>query len=157
MTEGGAPTYYTAMKRTSAVLIALLLTTSVVHLGMSRNAQYDEDAREVERREQESRKLADTASRKNPAKNIATGVKEATFDSTRGFITDTAEGTLEEPPVIGTIEGARKGTEKILDGTVKGAVRVATLGFGHVDSYEVLEPEKGSEETTTIKIALPGT
>ena len=47
---------------------------------------------------------------------------------------------------------ARRGTQSLLDNTVKGAVKVATLGYGEVESYEVQEPEKGSGDPTKIKL-----
>ncbi len=85
------------------------------------------------------------------------GVKQATVDSTTGLISDTTEGTREDAAVVGTLEGARKGSEKVLDNTVKGVSKVATLGYGEVKNYEIQEPEKGKDEPTKIRIKIPGT
>jgi hypothetical protein len=123
---------------------------------MANRGQYDEEARAQERIEKETRKAEKTA-RKNPVKNFAGGVKQSTYDSATGLIADTAEGTAEDAPVVGTLEGARKGTAKVLDNTVKGVGKVATLGYGDVEHYEVEEPEVGSGEPTKIRIKIPGT
>ena len=40
---------------------------------------------------------------------------------------------------------------------VKGAVKVATLGQGDLQSYEVVEPEKDTDDVTKITIKIPGT
>ena len=45
-----------------------------------------------------------------------------------------------------------RGTEKLLDHTVKGAYKVATLGKGELHSYEIVEPEKGSGEPNRKKV-----
>ena len=60
-------------------------------------------------------------------------------------------------PLTRAVKGVNDGTEKLLDHTLKGAYRVATLGQSELESYEVEEPEKGSDETTKIKIPIPGT
>lgn len=141
----------------SWLLCSLLSLAILFQFGMAgRRGQYDEEARAQERLEKEARK-AERGSRKNPVKNFAGGVKQATYDSTTGLISDTAEATAEDTPVIGTIEGARKGTGKVLDSTVKGAYKVATLGYGGEPTYEVEEPESGTDETTKIRIKIPGT
>lgn len=136
--------------------MVLLLTLALLQLGMGRReGQYDEEARELERQEKILRK-AEKRERGNPVRNIAGGFKQATYDSTADLISETEEAT-EENAVTGALEGPRRGSEKILDNTVKGAVKVATLGYGSVDSYEVAEPKKGSDEPTKIKIKIPGT
>lgn len=133
-------------------ILMILLALSVLQLGMGRReGQYDEEARELERQEKAFRKEA--KKRGNPVKNIAGGVKQATYDSTEGLIEETVDGA-QEAPATGTLEGARRGSGKVLDNTVKGAVKVATLGYGEVDSYEVQEPEKGSDEPTKIKLSF---
>jgi len=135
--------------------LILILFLSLFQLGMARPAQYDEDAREAERHAKAEKKAA--SERSNPAKEIASGVKEATYDSTKDLLSETADSTANEPPVVGTVEGARLGSGKVLDHTLKGAYKVATLGFGELESYEVEEPESGSGEPTKIKIKIPGT
>lgn len=141
----------TTMKAPTIILLAVIVGSSALSLGMSRRGQYDEEAR-LEEKEQKSHKTFS-----NPASGIAGGVKSAAVDSTSGFLSETADSTREGTPIIGTLEGARKGTEALLDGTVKGAVKVVTLGQADVDHYEVREPEKNSEETTKITIKIPGT
>ena len=135
--------------------LMILLTLALLQLGMGRReGQYDEEAREQERQEKQFQKEA--RKHGNPVKNIADGVKQATYGSTTDLLEETADGTQEDA-AVGTLEGARRGTGKVLDDTVKGAVKVATLGYGDVDNYEVKEPEKGSGDTTKIKIKIPGT
>ena len=129
----------------------LVLSSALLQTGMSRRGEYDEEARAQERAEKEQRK-AEKQGHGNPLKNIAGGVKQATVDSTSGLISDTTEGTRNDAPVAGTLEGARQGTEKVLDNTVKGVSKIATLGYGEVTHYEVQEPEKGKDEPTKIKI-----
>ena len=137
------------------ILLVLLTVFSLMQLGMGRReGQYDEEAREMERQE----KALHKGERKhiNPLKNIAGGVKQATVDSATDFVSDTAGGAKENSG-LGTLEGAREGSGKVLDNTVQGAYKVATLGYGDQAHYEVQEPEKGSEDTTKIKFKIPGT
>ena len=138
------------------VLALILMTTLQFGMG-SREGQYDEEARAVERQEKLNRKEAKETGHKNPVKGIAGGVKQATVDSATGLIGETTQGTAEDAPVIGTVEGARLGSQKVLDNTVKGVAKVATLGYGNVESYEVEEPESGTDEPTKIRIKIPGT
>ena len=139
------------MHKTKAFLV-FILALSLLQMGMgNRSGQYDEEAREIERQEKLDAKSAKKEGR-HPVKNFTGGVKQATVDSATGFISETSEGTVEDAPVVGTIEGARRGTQSLLDNTVKGAVKVATLGYGEVESYEVQEPEKGSGDPTKIKL-----
>ncbi len=145
------------MNRKYLALILLVTLSSSLQLGMARRGQYDEEAREQERQEKEQQKADKSAQKHNPIKNFAQGIKETTVDSTAGLISQTAESTTEEPPVIGTIEGARKGSGKVLDSTVKGAYKVATLGYGGTPTYEVKEPESESGEPTKVRIKIPGT
>ena len=139
------------MKKQSLVFLFLILSLAAFQLAMgNRSGQYDEEAREAERQEKLAKKAG--KAERHPVKNFAGGVKQATVDSTTGLIEETSQGTAEDAPVVGTLEGARRGSEKVLDNTVRGAVKVATLGYGHVDHYEVQEPEKNSDEPTKIKL-----
>ena len=141
-----------------SILTVFLVTSALfLHTGMSRRGEYDEEAREQERLEKAQRKAEKTGGHTNPFKNIAGGVKQATVDSAAGFVSDTTEGTKENAPVVGTLEGARQGSEKVLDNTVKGVSKIATLGYGEVKNYEIEEPETGKDEPTKIKIKIPGT
>ncbi len=142
------------MKKTSILLLLIAFAASL-QLGMAHRGQYDEEAREAERLEKETRK-SEKEARKNPLKEIGGGVKQATYGSASGLVSDTADGAADGA-VAGTLEGARKGTGTVLDNTIKGTVKVATLGYGHVDHYEVEEPEAGSGEPTKIKFKIPGT
>ncbi|MDD5216688.1 MAG: hypothetical protein PHN49_11000 [Candidatus Omnitrophica bacterium] len=135
--------------------VLLVLSLSVSQLAMARHGIYDEEAREAERIAKQNR--TSESEPHHPLKGIASGVKEATVDSTEGLLVDTAEGSTSGNPVTGTLEGARKGTGQVLDKTVKGAYKVATLGFGDLKSYEVEPPESESGDTTKIKIKIPGT
>ena len=140
-------------------MLALMLVLSsalALQTGMSRRGEYDEEARAQERLEKEQRK-AEPHEHVNPIKRFFGGVKQATVDSTTGLISDTTEGTKDNAAVVGTLEGARQGSEKVLDNTVKGASKVATLGYGEVRNYEIQEPEKGKDEPTKIRIKIPGT
>ena len=140
-----------------SILAALIILSSFfLQTGMSRRGQYDEEAREQERLEKQQRK-AEPREHVNPIKRIFGGVKQATVDSATGFVSDTSQGTKENAAVVGTLEGAREGSGKVLDNTVKGVSKVATLGYGEVKNYEVQEPEKGKDEPTKIRIKIPGT
>ncbi len=128
------------------LFLILLLSFALSQVGMARKGQYDEEAREAER----VAKTQNSSSR-NPVKNVASGIKEATVDSAASLVNETAEGASSGSPIVGTLEGARKGTGKVLDRTVKGAVKVATLGYADTSHYEVQEPESGKDEPTKFK------
>ena len=121
---------------------------------MANRGQYDEEARrqEQEERLKEKAEKAQNPSSSHPVRRFAGGVKQATVDSATGLVSDTIESDEDTPPVLRTLEGARRGSEKLLDNTVRGAVKVATLGYGEVKEYKVEEPAKGSGEPTKIKI-----
>jgi hypothetical protein len=135
-------------------LVLLTALLSVFQLAMADRGQYDEEAREAERLARLEQKSERDS--KNPFRQFAGGVKQATVDNTSDLISETAEGT-REASVNSTVEGVNRGSQKVLDNTVKGAVKVATLGYGEVDNYEVVEPAKDSDETTKIRIKIPGT
>lgn len=135
-------------------LLLLIAFTASLQLGMAHRGQYDEEAREQERLEKQAQKEA--KANKSALKEFAGGIKQATVDNATGLVEETTTSSTGDP-VTGTLEGARRGTGKVLDNTVKGAVKVATLGYGNVEHYEVEEPEAGSEEPTKIKFKIPGT
>ena len=149
------------MKGPIKVFGIFIALAACLNYGMARNAQYDMEAREQEKsarqQEKQQKKLSEAASPARAAKRFAAGVKQATVDSTAGLISETAESTRDEAPIVGTLEGARKGTGKILDSTVKGVAKVVTLGYGDVEHYEVEEPKADTDEPIKIKIKLPGT
>lgn len=145
------------MKFLPVVTAGLVILTSVHHLGMARQGVYDEVAREQEKIAREQEKALNEAEKgTNPAKRFASGVKNVTVDSATGLISETAEETSDSP-ITGPLEGVRKGSEQVLDKTVKGAYKVATLGFGELEHYEVEDPAAGSGEPAKIKIKIPGT
>lgn len=95
---------------------------------------------------------------KPPApQHFASGVKKVVYDAPKDLVKETVEEVPKKPPIVSVVEGVNRGTEKFIDHTIKGAYRIATLGKSELESYEVEEPEKGSDEPTKFKIALPGT
>jgi|GEM_PF-2487130 len=93
----------------------------------------------------------------SPLKGIASGVKNVAYDGPKDFTEETVKAVPKKPPIVNVVEGVNRGTEKLLDHTIKGAYKVVTLGTDELESYEIQEPEKGSNEPTKIKISLPGT
>lgn len=70
---------------------------------------------------------------------------------------ETSEDISKRPTLTNMVKGMNRGTEKLLDHTIKGAYKVATLGQSELERYEVEEPEKGSGDITKFKISIPGT
>ena len=134
--------------------IALFLTflAASLNLGMARSGQYDEDARQQEKIQKQIAKENAVPEERHPVKNFGTGVKEMTVDNAKDALSDTAEGTISKNPVTGTMEGVRQGTNKVIDNTIKGVKKVASLGYAKDDSYEVQEAEKGSGDAAKIKL-----
>jgi response regulator of citrate/malate metabolism len=125
---------------------------AMIHLGMARSAQYDEDARAQEKIQKQMDQEAQTPEKRHPAKNFATGVKEVTYDNVRDTLNDTGEATLHEKPVVGTLGGTQQAGEKVVDNTIKGVKKVASLGYAKDDSYEIEQAEKGSGDAAKIKL-----
>ena len=90
-------------------------------------------------------------------RKMASGVKQVAYEGPKDLAKETVAEGPKKRSLTGMIEGANEGTKKLLDHTLKGAYRVATLGQSELESYEVEEPRKGSDETTKIKISIPGT
>ena len=80
-----------------------------------------------------------------PVKGIASGVKQV-VGGPKKFISDTVEGTKSGPPIAGTVEGVGKASGALVDSTIKGAYKVATLGYGEAKTVEVENPEKPKDE-----------
>lgn len=99
----------------------------------------------------------ESTSSSSPVQRFAGGIKQVAYEGPKDFAKETASEVPKKPPLLNVVEGVNKGTEKLLDHTIKGAYRVATLGTSELESYEVQEPEKGSGEPTKFKISLPGT
>ncbi len=146
------------MKSKTVLLSLIIIALTALQFGMARHGEYDEEAREEARLAKEVAKQdKESGEAYRPVRGIASGVKEAAVDSTAGFLEETAEATREEPPLVGTLEGARLGSGEVLDKALKGTVKVATLGYGDLQSYDVVEPEAGSGEPTKVRIKIPGT
>lgn len=142
------------MKISSAMIILVILALSSLQYGMARQGQYDEEAREQERLEKAQRKAARSSGEKvSPAKNFVGGLGEATVGSTATIVGETAEGAKEGGPIAGTLEGANKAAGDAFDKTLKGAVKVATLGYGNLNSYEIEDPKANQgQDTSKVKI-----
>lgn len=140
------------MKTTSAFIILALTFTALANIGMGRNPEdYDEEAVQAERLEKEQRKAQKEGRENSMASTFVGGIKQATVDNTKDVISDTTDGTRSGNPIAGTLEGARQSSGKVLDNTVKGAAKIATLGYVENPRYEVEDPEKGTDDTTKIK------
>ena len=98
-----------------------------------------------------------SSSSSSSIQGIAGGVKKMAYDAPKDFTKETAKEAVKKPPIVNVVEGVNRGTEKFLDQTLKGAYKVATFGKGELNSYEIEEPKKGSDDTTKIKIKIPGT
>ncbi|MFA6599755.1 MAG: hypothetical protein WC352_00015 [Candidatus Omnitrophota bacterium] len=143
------------MKAHKGLWIVLILAGAFLQAGAARNrGQYDEEARAQEKLEKEATKENKPSERKNPAKGMVQGVKETTFDSTEQLLSDTAEGTKDGAPVVGTIDGAREGSGRAVDTAIKGAFKVATLGYADVKKVDVQEPKADSDDVTKFRINL---
>ena len=132
----------------------LVIAVAIPNLAMSRRGQYDEEARQQEKAQKQMEKEAKSAEKREPMKTFATGLKEVTVDNAKDALSETAESTASEPPVAGTMDGVRKGGEKVIDNTVKGAVKIATFGYAKGDNYQTEEPKKGSGEPGKIKFTF---
>ncbi len=95
-------------------------------------------------------------SSRSPVKGMASGVKQVAYEGPKDFAKETV-AVPKKPTITNVVESVNKGTKKLLDHTIKGAYKVATLGMSDLDSYEVEEPKKGSDEPTKFKISIPGT
>jgi len=132
--------------------LLVLFTAASVNLGMSRHGQYDEEARQEEKIQQQIEKESRDPENRHPAKNFASGIKEMTVDSAKDGLGDTAEGTIHEKPIVGTLDGAQKGGAKVIDNTIKGVKKVVSFGYSTDPSYEVSEPEDRSGDAAKIKL-----
>jgi hypothetical protein len=137
-------------KRKITVLLMILAVS--LNFGMARSGQYDEDARTQEKAQKQAEKEAAVPEERHPAKNFANGIKEVTVDNVKDTLGDTAHGTMSERPVVGTLDGAQQAGEKVVDNTIKGVKKVASLGYAKDDSYEIDQPEKGSGDAAKIKL-----
>jgi hypothetical protein len=134
------------------ILAILVLLAAATQFGMARSGQYDEDARQKEKVQKQMTKETQVVEKSHPAKNFATGVKEMTVDNVKDTLSDTAHGTMSEKPVIGTLDGTQQAGEKVVDNTIKGVKKVASLGYAKDDSYEIQQAEKGSGDAAKIKL-----
>jgi len=119
----------------------------VLSMGMSRHGQYDDEARTLEKMDKEMKKSGYSATQ--PVEDVASGVKQATYDSTKELVQSTAEGTAENPPVVGTVKGVVDGSGKVLEQASKGIAKVATFGRADPSSFRVEDPEHGNKDDST--------
>ncbi len=131
-----------------------ILALAALNTGMARRGEYDYEAREEERIAKVNRK--EESRTQSAAREFAGGIKTVA-SGPAALLSETAQGTAGSKSVDGTLEGVNTGSERLLDNTLKGTVKVATLGMGELKHYEVQEPEAGSGEPTKIKIKIPGT
>ncbi len=134
------------------ILVTLVLVVAAANFGMARSGQYDEAAREQEKVQKQMAQEAQAPEKHNPAKNFATGIKEVTYDNVRDTLSDTGGSTMREKPIVGTLDGTQQAGEKVVDNTIKGVKKVASLGYAKDDSYEIAQPEKGSGDAAKIKL-----
>ncbi len=128
----------------------LIIGLCVISMGMSRRGQYDEEARDVEKFQKNYEKSSSTTeTATSSVGEMASGVKQATYGSTKGLLSSTAEGTAENPPVVGTVKGVADGAGKVLENTSKGIAKVATFGQADTSTFRVEDPEHGKENDTT--------
>ncbi|MSR77797.1 MAG: hypothetical protein EXS63_06200 [Candidatus Omnitrophica bacterium] len=139
------------IKKHSSFLALLVVILAASHLGMARKGQYDEEAREAERQEKNSGSNYQAPSPAEAAKNFVGGMKQATVGSATGLVSDTIETTRKKTITSGNAT-LHEGDSAVLDNTVKGVAKVATLGYGQVNHYEVEDPKAGTNETSKIKI-----
>jgi hypothetical protein len=134
-----------------AVCFAGLIAAGVcVPAGWSQSASGLNEKDEVKKLEEEmvSEKSAQQGSKGilKPVKGVASGVKEVA-SGTKEIVAETVEETTSGPPIVGTMKGIGKGAEAALDSTVKGAYKVATLGYGELkDERLKKEPPKRQED-----------
>ncbi len=136
-----------AIMQKTVFLLACLLVASIPSLF----------AREETLKPQEENAEAKATAQSPPVQHFASGVKKVAYDAPKDLVKETVEEIPKKPPIVSVVEGVNRGIEKSLDHAVKGAYRVATLGTSELESYQVEEPQKGSDEVTKIKISLPGT
>ena len=132
--------------------VFLMITVAFFNLGARSGDQYDQEARAQEEAQKQMPQEVPSAELRHPVKNFATGIKEMTVDNAADALSDTAEGTTREKPVIGTLDGAQKGSAKVVDNTIKGVKKVVSLGYAKDDSYTIGEPEDRSGNAAKIKL-----
>jgi hypothetical protein len=141
-------------KMEQRILIAATVLLAVSSIGMGRNHnQYDQEAREQEKaRKQLAAEARASEESRRPVKNMAAGIKELTYDNVRDVTKDTVHGTATEAPIVGTLDGTRQAGTQVVDNTIRGVKKVASLGFAKDDSYEIEEAQKGSGDAAKIKL-----
>lgn len=78
-----------------------------------------------------------------PVKGVASGIGQV-VNAPKKMIEGTVKETKSGPPVLGTVEGVKRNSGEMVDSTVKGAYKVATLGYGEAKEVLVENPEKSS-------------
>lgn len=140
------------MNHNFKLVFFFVMLSASAHLGMRNPDQYDQEALAQEKVQQQANPEAQTAEEHRPLKNFAAGVKEMTVDNATSALSETAEGTAHEKPIVGTLDGVQKGGEKVIDNTIKGVKKVVSLGYAKDDSYTVSQPETHSGDAAKIKL-----
>ena len=140
------------MKKIAIFLICSFISTPIL---FAKKTDYDFDSGE----DTQDKAVHGSSSHAtgSTVKGMASGVKQVAYEGPKDLLEETTEDVSKKPPIVSVVEGVNRGTQKLVDHTIKGAYKVATLGTSELDSYEVQEPEKGSGEPTKFKISLPGT
>ncbi|MBI4115126.1 MAG: hypothetical protein HY447_00970 [Candidatus Omnitrophica bacterium] len=144
------------MKKIVFLAVCLLFLPLTYLIAEDESAQPEDQEDQQEDQIEETEEESASEDEDSPVMGVAKGVKQVAYDGPKDFAQETIEETPKKP-IVGIVEGVNKGTQKLLDHTVKGAYKVATLGTSELESYKIEEPEKGSDEPTKIKISLPGT
>lgn len=134
-------------------LVLFILLAVVLNFGMARrDDQYDVEARQEEKFQKQMKNETAVPEKRAPMKNFATGIKQVTVDNAKDALSNTTEGTMREKPVVGTLDGAEKGSEKVIDNTIKGVKKVVSFGYAKDDSYEIEQPKEGSGDPAKVKL-----
>ena len=123
-----------------AKFFLVVLVAFVITIGLVTSNAFSEEKKDEGIEQNQAEPETENAVMK-PVKGMAAGVTQV-VKGPKKFISETVEGTKSGPPVIGTVEGVGKASGALVDSTVKGAYKVATLGYGEAKTVEVENPEK---------------
>ncbi|MBU9888415.1 MAG: hypothetical protein KTQ49_00920 [Candidatus Omnitrophica bacterium] len=132
--------------------ILFMILGAFLNLGARSSDQYDQEARLEEEAQKQLEQQTPYEAPHHPVKNFAAGIKEITVDNAKDALSDTAEGTAHEKPLVGTLDGAQRGGAKVVDNTIKGVKKVVSLGYAKDDSYSIEEPVDRSGDAAKIKL-----
>ena len=106
----------------------------LVPIAFGEQGKTDSDSKQIESSKEASRVL-------KPVKGVASGVSDVGHGA-KELVKQTIQETKSGAPIIGTVEGIGRGSKTLVDSTVKGAAKVATLGYIHPATVEMENPEK---------------